>query len=75
MRSICPEKVTRLSYRYLTIVILISLAFSCWFNAISLTKFTISYSDEETESVVDYASASNDIKTDSKTVKSQSTQE
>ena len=46
----------------------ISLAFCCWFNAIILTKFTTSSSEEElhelVSSVVDCASASNDIKTD-----------
>jgi len=51
------------SYRYLN-----SFAFSCWFNAIILTKFTTSSSDKElhdfVSSVVDCASASNDIKTD-----------
>jgi len=50
------------------VIFLISLAFSCWFNAINLTKFTTSSSQEElhefVSSVVDCASASNDIKTD-----------
>ena len=42
--------------------------FSCWFNAITLTRFTTSCSEEElhelVSSVVVCASASNDIKTD-----------
>ena len=49
-------------------IFLISLAFSCWFDAIILTKFTTSSNEEELHefisSVVDCASASNDIKTD-----------
>jgi len=42
--------------------------FLCWFDAIILTKLTTSSSEEElhelASSVVDCASASNDIKTD-----------
>ena len=49
-------------------IFLISLALSSCFNAIVLTKFTTSSSEEElhelVSSVVDCASASNDIKTD-----------